>query len=121
MAIPLFLDLEWGYYILIMKAISLGNGFSLMIQTRWLLPISNLVAKNKFLRYFPLTLIVKGDEVLAVNGDDVRGKSAFEVSSLLQGPNETYVTIVVVPTLNHCNSLHIYLEFLFDWLLLVQI
>ncbi|TXG47814.1 hypothetical protein EZV62_027108 [Acer yangbiense] len=37
----------------------------------------------------------QGDEVLAVNGVDVRGKSAFEVSSLLQGPNETFVTIEV--------------------------
>ncbi|KAE7996268.1 hypothetical protein FH972_001002 [Carpinus fangiana] len=35
----------------------------------------------------------QGDEVLAVNGVDVGGKSAFEVSSLLQGPNETFVTI----------------------------
>ncbi|KAK4769987.1 hypothetical protein SAY87_030519 [Trapa incisa] len=37
----------------------------------------------------------QGDEILAVNGDDVRGKSAFEVSSLLQGPNGTSVTIQV--------------------------
>ncbi|XP_022720319.1 carboxyl-terminal-processing peptidase 1, chloroplastic-like isoform X2 [Durio zibethinus] len=37
----------------------------------------------------------QGDEILAVNGEDVRGKSAFEVSSLLQGPNETFVTIKV--------------------------
>ncbi|KAF7803207.1 carboxyl-terminal-processing peptidase 1, chloroplastic [Senna tora] len=37
----------------------------------------------------------QGDEVLAVNGVDVQGKSAFEVSSLLQGPNETFVTIQV--------------------------
>ncbi|XP_039005961.1 carboxyl-terminal-processing peptidase 1, chloroplastic-like isoform X1 [Hibiscus syriacus] len=37
----------------------------------------------------------QGDEVLAVNGEDVMGKSAFEVSSLLQGPNETCVTIKV--------------------------
>ncbi|GKU92487.1 hypothetical protein SLEP1_g6204 [Rubroshorea leprosula] len=37
----------------------------------------------------------QGDEVLAVNGEDVRGKSAFEVSSLIQGPNETFVTIKV--------------------------
>lgn len=27
---------------------------------------------------------------------DVKGKSAFEVSSLLQGPNETFVTVQVV-------------------------
>ncbi|XP_021904621.1 carboxyl-terminal-processing peptidase 1, chloroplastic [Carica papaya] len=37
----------------------------------------------------------QGDEILAVNGVDVRGKSSFEASSLLQGPNETYVTIKV--------------------------
>ncbi|PRQ29355.1 putative processing peptidase [Rosa chinensis] len=37
----------------------------------------------------------QGDEILAVNGVDVKGKSAFEVSSLIQGPNETYVTIKV--------------------------
>ncbi|XP_058199141.1 carboxyl-terminal-processing peptidase 1, chloroplastic isoform X5 [Rhododendron vialii] len=37
----------------------------------------------------------EGDEVLAVNGVDVKGKSAFEVSSLLQGPNETFVTVQV--------------------------
>ncbi|XWS19790.1 hypothetical protein CRYUN_Cryun31cG0046600 [Craigia yunnanensis] len=37
----------------------------------------------------------QGDEVLAVNGEDVGGKSAFEVSSLLQGPNETFVIIKV--------------------------
>ncbi|XAR66664.1 C-terminal processing peptidase [Bertholletia excelsa] len=37
----------------------------------------------------------QGDEILAVNEEDVRGKSAFEVSSLLQGPNETFVTIKV--------------------------
>ncbi|KAJ6885280.1 carboxyl-terminal-processing peptidase 1 [Populus alba x Populus x berolinensis] len=35
----------------------------------------------------------QGDELLSVNGEDVKGKSAFEVSSLLQGPNETFVTI----------------------------
>ncbi|XP_038894566.1 carboxyl-terminal-processing peptidase 1, chloroplastic isoform X2 [Benincasa hispida] len=39
--------------------------------------------------------IRQGDEVLAVNGVDARGKSAFEVSSLLQGPNETLVTVKV--------------------------
>ncbi|KAF7150226.1 hypothetical protein RHSIM_Rhsim02G0153500 [Rhododendron simsii] len=37
----------------------------------------------------------QGDEFLAVNGVDVKGKSAFEVSSLLQGPNETFVTVQV--------------------------
>ncbi|XP_062016643.1 carboxyl-terminal-processing peptidase 1, chloroplastic isoform X2 [Rosa rugosa] len=37
----------------------------------------------------------EGDEILAVNGVDVKGKSAFEVSSLIQGPNETFVTIKV--------------------------
>ncbi|GAB2212440.1 hypothetical protein Droror1_Dr00020406 [Drosera rotundifolia] len=39
--------------------------------------------------------IRQGDEVLSVNGEDVRGKSAFEVSSMLQGPNETSVTVEV--------------------------
>ncbi|EEF42716.1 Carboxyl-terminal-processing protease precursor, putative [Ricinus communis] len=39
--------------------------------------------------------VKQGDEILAVNGEDVRGKSAFEVSSSLQGPNETFVTIKV--------------------------
>ncbi|OVA00990.1 PDZ domain [Macleaya cordata] len=37
----------------------------------------------------------QGDEILSVNGVDVRRKSAFEVSSLLQGPNETFVNIEV--------------------------
>lgn len=41
-------------------------------------------------------LISQGDEILAVNGVDVKGKSAFEVSSSIQGPNETVVTITVV-------------------------
>ncbi|XP_030475853.2 carboxyl-terminal-processing peptidase 1, chloroplastic isoform X1 [Syzygium oleosum] len=37
----------------------------------------------------------QGDEILAVNGDDIRGKSAVEVSSLLQGPNGTSVKLEV--------------------------
>ncbi|KAL5731917.1 C-terminal processing peptidase [Ranunculus cassubicifolius] len=37
----------------------------------------------------------QGDEVLSVNGVDVRGKSSFEVLSLLQGPTETFVNIEV--------------------------
>ncbi|XP_042390108.1 carboxyl-terminal-processing peptidase 1, chloroplastic-like isoform X1 [Zingiber officinale] len=37
----------------------------------------------------------QGDELLSVNGVDVRGKSAFDVSSLLQGPQETFVVIKV--------------------------
>ncbi|XP_058095219.1 carboxyl-terminal-processing peptidase 1, chloroplastic isoform X4 [Magnolia sinica] len=37
----------------------------------------------------------EGDEVLSVNGVEIKGKSAFEVSSLLQGPKETFVTIEV--------------------------
>ncbi|XP_065044699.1 carboxyl-terminal-processing peptidase 1, chloroplastic-like isoform X2 [Musa acuminata AAA Group] len=37
----------------------------------------------------------EGDELLSVNGVDVRGMSAFDVSSLLQGPHETFVTIEV--------------------------
>ena len=40
--------------------------------------------------------------MLAVNEVDVRGKSAFEVSSLLQGPNETFVTIKVVVLISSC-------------------
>ncbi|XP_020519450.1 carboxyl-terminal-processing peptidase 1, chloroplastic isoform X2 [Amborella trichopoda] len=35
----------------------------------------------------------QGDEVLSVNGEEVTGRSAFEVSSLLQGPKDTFVTI----------------------------
>ncbi|XP_062217560.1 carboxyl-terminal-processing peptidase 1, chloroplastic-like isoform X2 [Phragmites australis] len=37
----------------------------------------------------------QGDELLSVNGIDVRGKSAFDASSMLQGPKETFVTIKV--------------------------
>ncbi|XP_020098592.1 carboxyl-terminal-processing peptidase 1, chloroplastic isoform X4 [Ananas comosus] len=37
----------------------------------------------------------QGDELLSVNGINVQGKSAFDVSSMLQGPKETYVTIEV--------------------------
>ncbi|CAM0881990.1 unnamed protein product [Alopecurus aequalis] len=37
----------------------------------------------------------QGDELLSVNDIDVRGKSAFDVSSMLQGPKETFVTIKV--------------------------
>ncbi|KAG8385344.1 hypothetical protein BUALT_Bualt03G0033000 [Buddleja alternifolia] len=37
----------------------------------------------------------QGDELLSVNGVDVKGKSAFEASSLLQGPSETFVNIMV--------------------------
>ncbi|GMH15491.1 hypothetical protein Nepgr_017332 [Nepenthes gracilis] len=37
----------------------------------------------------------QGDEIVSVNGEDVRGKSAFDVSSMLQGPNETFVAIEV--------------------------
>ena len=37
----------------------------------------------------------QGDELLSVNGIDIRGKSAFDVSSMLQGPKETFVTIKV--------------------------
>ncbi|CDP17322.1 unnamed protein product [Coffea canephora] len=37
----------------------------------------------------------QGDELLSVNGVDIRGKSAFEASSLLQGPGETFVDITV--------------------------
>ncbi|CAO2178889.1 unnamed protein product, partial [Urochloa humidicola] len=37
----------------------------------------------------------QGDELLSINGIDVRGKSAFDASSMLQGPKETFVTIKV--------------------------
>ncbi|CAA6661286.1 unnamed protein product [Spirodela intermedia] len=37
----------------------------------------------------------QGDEILSVNGMDIRGKSSFEVSSLLQGPKETFVNLEV--------------------------
>ncbi|KAL8460819.1 hypothetical protein ACS0TY_032358 [Phlomoides rotata] len=37
----------------------------------------------------------QGDELLSVNGVDVKGKSAFEASSMLQGPSETFVNITV--------------------------
>ncbi|XP_019103003.1 carboxyl-terminal-processing peptidase 1, chloroplastic isoform X2 [Beta vulgaris subsp. vulgaris] len=39
--------------------------------------------------------IRQGDEILSVDGEDVRGKSAFEVSSKLQGPSETFVIVEV--------------------------
>ncbi|XP_042008497.1 carboxyl-terminal-processing peptidase 1, chloroplastic-like isoform X2 [Salvia splendens] len=39
--------------------------------------------------------IKQGDELLAINGVDVIGKSAFEASSMLQGPSETFVDVTV--------------------------
>ncbi|KAF2539854.1 hypothetical protein F2Q68_00020151 [Brassica cretica] len=39
--------------------------------------------------------VKQGDEILAVNGVDVSGKSSFEVSSLLQGPSKTFVVLKV--------------------------
>lgn len=42
----------------------------------------------------------QGDELLSVNGIDVKGKSAFDASSMLQGPKETFVTIKVMDNLN---------------------
>ncbi|ESQ39786.1 hypothetical protein EUTSA_v10001155mg [Eutrema salsugineum] len=39
--------------------------------------------------------VKQGDEILAVNGMDVSGKSSFEVSSLLQGPSKTFVDLKV--------------------------
>ncbi|KAM0938166.1 putative processing peptidase [Dioscorea sansibarensis] len=45
----------------------------------------------------------QGDELLSVNGMGVKGKSAFDVSSMLQGPKETFVTIEV----KHGNCGHI--------------
>lgn len=46
----------------------------------------------------------QGDEILTVNGDDIRGKSAVEVSSLLQGPNGTSVKIEVKH--GNCGPVH---------------
>jgi hypothetical protein len=57
--------------------------------------------------------------VLAVNGVDVRGKSAFEVSSLLQGPNETFVTIKVVILILSCME-YCYIKF-FSCVVLIMI
>ncbi|XP_020554175.1 carboxyl-terminal-processing peptidase 1, chloroplastic isoform X3 [Sesamum indicum] len=37
----------------------------------------------------------QGDELLSINGVDVKGKSAFEASSMLQGPSETFVNVMV--------------------------
>ncbi|KAL0442568.1 UNVERIFIED_CONTAM: Carboxyl-terminal-processing peptidase 1, chloroplastic [Sesamum latifolium] len=37
----------------------------------------------------------EGDELLSINGVGVKGKSAFEASSMLQGPSETFVDIKV--------------------------
>nr|XP_043624478.1 carboxyl-terminal-processing peptidase 1, chloroplastic isoform X1 [Erigeron canadensis] len=37
----------------------------------------------------------QGDELLSVNGVDVKGKSGFEALSLLQGPSDTSVKIMV--------------------------
>ncbi|KAK4440122.1 Carboxyl-terminal-processing peptidase 1, chloroplastic [Sesamum alatum] len=37
----------------------------------------------------------QGDELLSINGVNVKGKSAFEASSMLQGPSETFVNIMV--------------------------
>lgn len=36
---------------------------------------------------------------MSVNGIDVMGKSAFDVSSMLQGPKDTFVTIKVMNNL----------------------
>ena len=49
--------------------------------------------KSFFLVFY---IFGQGDEILSVNGMDVRGKSAFEASSLLQGPNETFVSLEVM-------------------------
>lgn len=37
----------------------------------------------------------QGDELLSVNGIDVKGKSAFEALSIIQGPSDTSVNIMV--------------------------
>lgn len=51
--------------------------------------------KNLYHHSRILYCFLQGDELLSVNGINVRGKSAFDVSSMLQGPKETYVTIEV--------------------------
>lgn len=38
----------------------------------------------------------QGDELVSVNGVNMRDKSAFEASSLLLGPSGTFVNIMVV-------------------------
>lgn len=37
----------------------------------------------------------QGDELLSVNGVNLKGKSAFEALSILQGPSDTSVNIMV--------------------------
>ena len=37
----------------------------------------------------------QGDELLSVNGVDIKGKSSFEALTLLQGPTDTSVNITV--------------------------
>ncbi|EPS62840.1 hypothetical protein M569_11946, partial [Genlisea aurea] len=39
--------------------------------------------------------VKQGDELLSIDGVDVAGKSAFEASSMLHGPSETFVDIMV--------------------------
>ena len=46
---------------------------------------------------------MQGDELLSVNGVDVKGKSAFEALSLIQGPSDTSVNIMVVILYKHMN------------------
>jgi len=42
----------------------------------------------------------QGDQLLPFSGVDVRGKFAFHASSMLQGPNETFVTMKVMNNVN---------------------
>lgn len=57
--------------------------------------LSRLAVKNLYASFSNFVLFLQGDELLSVNGINVQGKSAFDVSSMLQGPKETYVTIEV--------------------------
>ena len=47
-------------------------------------------------------LFLQGDEILSVNGVNIKGKSAFDVSSLLQGRKGTFVTLEVSKIIPSC-------------------
>ncbi|XP_078439287.1 peptidase S41 family protein isoform X2 [Wolffia australiana] len=53
-----------------------------------------------------LSGIRQGDAILSVNGEDVNGKSAFEVSSLLQETSGTFVTLKVQH--GDCGEAHLF-------------
>jgi len=64
--------------------------------TKWILLCSLHTNSANTAAFFIFLFLCQGDEILAVNNVEVKGKSAFEVSSLLQGPNGTSVTIQVL-------------------------